>query len=415
MPKIPIKNIVARQILDSRGLPTVEVNVETAKGFGVFGVPSGVSTGKHEALELRDGGKEFEGLGISKAVANVNQILAKKIKGMDVQAQELIDRTMIDIDDTPNKSRLGANAILGVSGAVSKAAAVCLRRPLFKYLASLYKNKKPKLPLPMTVVIEGGAHGDTNLDLQEYLLIPHGKNLWENLKIVSEIFHELAKVLKSRKLNSNIGNEGAYSPHVESNKQPLDFILEAANNLNYKKGQDFSLALDVAASHFYNQKERQYILSADKTSLSAERLVSMLKEWAQHYSIISLEDPLAEEDWAGWRAMMERFGKNMLIVGDDLFVTQKSRLQKGINLKVANAVIIKPNQVGTVTETLETVQLAQKHNYKIIVSHRAGETTDDFIADLAVGISADYLKCSIAKGERVAKYNRLLTIEQELL
>ncbi|MBI3952558.1 MAG: phosphopyruvate hydratase [Candidatus Doudnabacteria bacterium] len=414
MTKIPIKNIVARQIFDSRGEPTVEVKVETSKGVGVFGVPSGASTGKSEALELRDGGKDFGGKGVGRAVANVNQILAKKINGMDVFAQEKIDQSMIDLDGSANKSRFGANAILGISGAVCKAAAVSKKVPLYKYLAGLHKNKKLSIPTPMSVLIEGGAHGDTNLDLQEFSLIPNGKELFESLKIVSEIFHELAKVLKGRRLNANIGNEGAYAPHVDSNRQPLDFIVEAAKNLGYEKSRDFSLALDVAASQFYKQSDKQYVLPADRTSLSAERLVSMLKEWASNYSIISLEDPLDQEDWQGWQEMSSRFDSKMLLVGDDLFVTQKSRLEKGIHMGVANAIIIKPNQIGTISETLQTVKLAQDNKYKTIVSHRAGETTDDFISDLAVGVGADYLKCSLTKGERVAKYNRLLAIEEDL-
>ena len=385
-------------------------------GVGVFGVPSGASTGSNEALELRDGGKAFGGLGVSKAVENVNSVLAKKIKGMDVFAQSKVDEVMVKMDGTANKSKLGANAILGVSGAVAKAAAASKKQPVYRYIAGLHKNKKLSIPKPMVVVIEGGLHGDTNINFQEFMVIPEGKTTSECLQIGSEIFHSLAKVLKGRRLPTNLGNEGAYSPHVESNRQALDFIHEAARGVGYEPGKDFNLALDVAANEFYQKYDNQYVLNADRTSLNAERLVSLLKEWVDKYSIVSIEDPLAEEDWDNWQKMQPRFDKGIMIVGDDLFVTQKSRLQKGIDMNVANASIIKPNQVGTITETLETVALAQKYGYKIVVSHRAGETNDDFIADFAVGISADYLKAgSVARGERVAKWNRLLAIEKELL
>lgn len=415
MPKVAIKNIVARQILDSRGNPTVEVTVFAGNAHGTFGVPSGASTGSAEALELRDGGKKYGGLGVERAVNNVNRVLAKEIKGMDVFAQKEIDAAMIGLDGTANKKHLGANAILGVSGAVAKAAASAKKIPVYKYIALLHKQKSLKIPKPMMVMIEGGLHGDTNLNLQEFMIIPKRDSIQESVRIASEIFHALGKVLSGLKLGINLGNEGAYSPKVESNKQALEFIAEAVKLAGYELGKDLNLALDVAASEFFQANDKQYVLSADRTSLTSERLVSLLKEWAQTYSIVSLEDCLAEEDWASWQDLGHRMPKEMMIVGDDLFVTQKARLQKGIQLGVANAVIIKPNQVGTISETLDTVKLAQDNGYKTIVSHRAGETTDDFIADFAVGIGANYLKAgSTARGERVAKYNRLMQIEQEL-
>ncbi len=415
MPNIPIKNITARQILDSRGNPTVEVTVEAGSASGTFGVPSGASTGSAEALELRDGGKEFGGKGVLNAVKNVNMILAKNIRGMNVFDQKKIDQALIALDGTPNKKHLGANAILGVSGAVTKAAAAAKKVPVYKYISLLHKKKGWKLPKPMFNVINGGAHGDTNLNIQEFMLIPKFDSPTENIRVASEIFHALAKVLKSRNLATNLGNEGGYSPHVESNGQALEFIAEAIAQAGFELGKNISIALDAAATEFFQERDSQYVLSADRTNLSAERLVSLYKEWADKYSIISIEDGLAEEDWQGWQMMQNRLGEAMMLVGDDLFVTQKERLQKGIDMGVANAILIKPNQVGTISETLETVAVAQKHHYKIIASHRSGETTDDFITDLAVGVGADFLKAgSVARGERVAKYNRLMQIEQEL-
>ena len=415
MPNTPIKNIIARQILDSRGNPTVEVMVEAGTARGVFGVPSGASTGTAEAVELRDGGKEFLGKGVTRVVANVNGIIAKNIRGMNIYDQAEIDKIMIKLDGTPNKKKLGANAILGVSGAVVKAAAAAKKMPVYKYVALLHKNKHFKLPKPMFNVVNGGQHGDTNLDIQEFMLVPHADSVSESVRIASEIFHTLSQVLKSRMLSTNLGNEGGYSPRVEANYQPMEFIAEAAREAGYILGADISIAIDAAATGLFQERDKQYVLPTDRTSLSAERFVSLLKEWADKYHIISIEDGLAEEDWIGWQMMQERLGSKIMLVGDDLFVTQAARLKKGLEMGVANAILIKPNQVGTITETLETVALAQKNNYKIIASHRSGETTDDFIADFAVGIGADYLKAgSVARGERVVKYNRLMQIEEEL-
>lgn len=414
MPSTLIKSIKARSILDSRGFPTVEVTVEAGNARGVFGVPSGASTGSAEALELRDGGSAFLGKGVEKAVFNVNHILAKKLKGKNVYEQEKLDKLMISLDGTVNKRKLGANAILGVSGAICKAAAGAKKKPLYEYIASLVGNKKLAMPKFMIVLIEGGLHGDTNINLQEFMIVPQKKKVWENLRLASEVFHNLAKILKTKQQFTNLGNEAAYSPHVETNRQALDFIVDAITMSNYQLGKDVFLALDVASSEFYNPSLKQYVLTADQTSLNSERMVSMLKEWVEKYSIISVEDGLAEEDWEGWQAMQARLSDKCLLVGDDLFATQTMRLKKGIEMGVANATIIKPNQVGSITETFEMIRLAQKNNYKCIVSHRAGETNDDFIADLAVGAGGDFIKESIAHGERVAKYNRLLQIEAEI-
>lgn len=415
MPKAPIKKIHARQILDSRGNPTVEVVVETSSARGVFGVPSGASTGSAEALELRDGGKKWSGLGVERAVNNVNHILAKELKGMDVFAQAEIDHMMLELDGTPNKKKLGANAMLGVSGAILKAAAAAKKVPVYKYVSLLHKKKGWKMPRPMFNVINGGLHGDTNLNIQEFMVVPQTNSVSEAVRMASEIFHRLEHILKTRGLSTNLGNEGGFSPRVEYNHQALEMIAEAIKEAGFELGKDVKLALDVAATEIYQAHDSQYVLSADNASLNSERFVSFLKEWAEKYHIMSIEDALAENDWEGWRMMGERMDKPMMLVGDDLFATQVSRLEKGILEKAGNAIIIKPNQVGTITETLATVALAQKHEYKIIASHRSGETTDDFIADLAVGIGANFLKAgSVARGERVVKYNRLMEIEQEL-
>ncbi len=413
MPNIPIKQVTARQILDSRGNPTVEVTVATSKGSGTFGVPSGASTGSSEAWELRDGGKDFGGKGVMTAVSNVNKIIAKNIRGMNVFDQKDIDDALIDLDGTPNKKNLGANAILGVSGAVMKAAAMAKNVPLYKYVAFVHKKKGWKIPHAIFNVINGGKHGDTNLDVQEFMLMPKFESIAKSVQVASEIFHSLEEVLKARGLSTNLGNEGGYSPRVESNSQALDLILEAIKMSGYEKGSDVALGLDVAATEIFQEGDKQYVLAADQTSLGAERIVSLFKEWADKYSIQYIEDGLAEEDWEGWAMMGQRLSSSIMLAGDDLFTTQSLRLKKGIEMGAGNSIIIKPNQVGTITETLQTVALAQRNKYKIIASHRSGETTDDFIADFAVGIGADFIKAgSVARGERVVKYNRLMQIEE---
>ncbi|MBI2355745.1 MAG: phosphopyruvate hydratase [Candidatus Doudnabacteria bacterium] len=414
MPRVPIKKVEARQILDSRGYPTLEVVVETAKGIGVFGVPSGASTGRAEAVELRDGGDKFFGLGVTKAIKNVNEIIGKKLKGTDVANQKKVDEMLLELDGALDKSNLGGNALIGVSGAVCKAAAASKGIEVYEYVASLRRNKKYKLPRPMFNVINGGVHGDTNLNIQEFMLVPSGQSFSENLETASEVFQALRKTLKLHRLDTDLGNEGGYSPNWESNEQPLRLIAEAVSQTRH--ASQMELALDAAANQFFNSRDKEYILNADHTALNAERMVSLYRHWAEKYPIISIEDGLNEDDWEGWSAMQKRLGDKIMLVGDDLFVTQAKRLKKGIELGVANAIIIKPNQVGTITETMNTVVLAQKNNYKIVCSHRSGETNDDFIADFAVGVGADFIKAgSVARGERVAKWNRLLKIEEELI
>lgn len=416
MAKATIKKISARQIIDSRATPTIEVTVTAGEFSGTFGVPSGASTGSAEACELRDGGSEFLGKAVTRAMHNVNEVLAKRLKGADVLKQQQIDQMMIDLDGTANKSRLGANAILGVSGAVAKAAAASKKQPLYKYIAGLHKTKKVRIPRPMMNLINGGLHGDTNLDIQEFMVVPNLGSAKANVQLGAEVFLHLKKIFEGRKMSTNVGNEGGYSPRVESNRQALELLLEAVKAAGYEAGKDVGLALDVAATNIYQENDRQYVLSADHISLSAERLVSLYKEWIATYHLISIEDGLAEEDWEGWSAMQKRLGGSAMLVGDDLFTTQVGRLNKGIEKGAGNAIIIKPNQVGTVTESLATVKLAQDHKYKVIASHRSGETGDDFIADFAVGVGADFLKAGApSRGERVAKYNRLMKIEEELM
>jgi len=344
---------------------------------------------------------------------DVNNVIAKKLHGMDVLAQGKIDQALIDLDGTPNKARLGANAILGVSGAVCKAAAAAKKVPVYKYIAFLHKHKKGwKLPQPSILLIEGGLHGDTNLDIQEFMVIPQADSVAKAIEMGADIFQSLRKVLKLHRLDTDLGFEGGFAPNWEGNGQAFDMIMKAVKETGYKS---VGLAIDAAASEFYDVNHKEYVLKADHTSLSAERLVSLYNQWAEQYPIVAIEDGLMEEDFEDWQMMQDRLGKKMLLIGDDLFTTQKSRLQKGIDLGIANAIIIKPNQVGTITETLETVALAQKHGYKVVAKHRSGETNDDFIADLAVGIGADYIMSgSVARGERVAKYNRLMAIEEEL-
>lgn len=415
MPKVPIKKIIARQILDSRANPTVEVTVFAGDYSATFGVPSGASTGSAEAFEMRDGGTDFLGKGVTKAVQNVNEVISKRLKGADVFKQKDVDEMLIELDGTANKSRLGANAILGVSGAVAKTAGLAKNQPVYKYIASLHKTRNLKIPRPMMNLINGGLHGDTNLDIQEFMVVPNLGSAKENVRLGAEIFLYLRKIFEGRKMSTNVGNEGGYSPLVESNRQALELLLEAAKSAGYEAGKDLGLALDVAATNLYQENDKQYVLSADHISLTAERLVSLYKEWISSYYLISIEDGLSEEDWAGWQGMQKRLEASAMLVGDDLFTTQAARLQKGIDLGAGNAIIIKPNQIGTITEALATVKLAQDHKYKIIASHRSGETNDDFIADFAVGVGANFLKAGApSRGERVAKYNRLMRIEEEL-
>ncbi len=415
-----IKNIIAREILDSRGNPTVETKVILDNGIEAkAGVPSGASTGIHEAWELRDGDrKRYAGKGVLKAVKNVNEKIFEELEGVNVAEQEKIDQKMIKLDGTKNKRKLGANAILSVSLACARAAAVSDRQELFEYINKTYNfnNKKYKLPTPSFNIFNGGKHADTNLDFQEFMILPIKNQAFsEKVRMGAEIFHELGRVLKKAGFDTDIGNEGGYAPDISSSIQAIEFIIAAILNAGYEPGNDIGLGTDVGSSELYNDKTKKYIFKLDNAAYTSGTLVGLYKEWLRKYPIISIEDGLAEDDWDGWKDLNQELGNEILLIGDDLFTTNVERLRRGLKENVANAILIKPNQVGTLTETVECVKLAQKHNYKIMVSHRSGETCDDFIADLAVAINADYIKSgSLSRGERLSKYNRLMEIEQLL-
>lgn len=424
-----IKKIRAREILDSRGDPTVEVEIVLDNKIrAIASVPSGASTGKFEALELRDGNKSrYDGKGVLKVCENVNKIIARTLIGQSVTNQRKIDRVMIDLDGTKNKSNLGANAILGVSLACARAGAMAANKLLYKYLAKSFQFSITnfQLPIPMFNIFNGGKHADTNLDIQEIMIIPMADiSFSEKVRYGAEVFHELKNILTQHNLDTDVGNEGGYSPDIKSTTTALGLIIEAIKRKGYMPRKDICLAIDAGANSFYNVKENCYVLNADKVSLSREQLISLYAEWADKYYLVSIEDPMNESDWDGWRKMSQKFIKSkvhkvknqeMMIVGDDLTVTNTKRLEKAIENKCANAIIIKLNQIGTLTETIECVKAAQKAGWKTIVSHRSGETCDDFIADLAVAVRADYIKAgSLSRGERLAKYNRLMEIEREI-
>ncbi len=417
---VKIKKIIAREILDSRGNPTVEANIFLSNGLSTkASVPSGASTGIHEAYELRDGDKKrYRGLGVLKAVKNINGPIAKILLGKNVLEQEKIDKQMIDLDGTKNKKKLGANAILAVSIAVARAGALSRGQELYEYLADVYKfNKNFKLPTPSFNILNGGQHADNNLDFQEFMIIPNIriKKFSEKVRMGSEIFHELSKVLKEKYLNTNIGNEGGYAPNISSSIEVFDYIVLAAKRAGYEVGSDLFLGVDAGSSEFYDSKKKKYIFSVDQAKLDAYDLITLYHEWFKKYKIMFIEDGLAEDDWSNWKILTKELGSKVILIGDDLFVTNKDRLSMGIKNKSANAILIKPNQVGSLTETMVTIKLAQKNNYKIMISHRSGETCDDFIADLAVAVSADFIKSgSLSRGERLAKYNRLSEIEEKL-
>ncbi|HAI74111.1 MAG TPA: phosphopyruvate hydratase [Candidatus Moranbacteria bacterium] len=415
-----VKKIFAREILDSRGNPTVEVEVVLSSGAkGNFMVPSGASTGKYEALELRDDDKtRYNGLGVKNAVENINEKIGKIIIGMEASAQKEIDEKMIKLDGAENKSNLGANAILGVSIAVCRAAAKELNLPLYEYIAQIYKlPKKFRLPIPMFNIINGGQHSDSGLSIQEYKLIPNRiKKFSEQLRAGSEIFHELKKILSAEGFSVSVGDEGGFAPRLESNAKPLEFINRAISEAGYKNGAEINLGIDVAASSFFDEKEAQYIFKPESNGITREMLINIYNEWIGKYNVISVEDGLMEDDFDGWAMMNEKIGKKAMLIGDDLLVTNVKRLKTAIEKKACNAVLIKVNQIGTLTETIDCIKLAKKNKMKTVVSHRSGETTDDFIADLAVGVGADYIKSgSLSRGERICKYNRLLRIEEEIL
>lgn len=409
-----ISGIYARQILDSRGNPTVEVEVVLEDGaVARAAVPSGASTGSREAVELRDGDpKKYLGKGVLKAVQNVNSKIAPELVGVEVTEQVLIDNMMIEMDGTKNKKKLGANAILGVSLAVAKAAAQELDLPLFQYLGGT--NAK-QLPVPMMNVINGGEHADNNVDIQEFMIVPVGADSFSNaLRMGVEIFHHLKAVLKKRKFNTAVGDEGGFAPDLKSNEQAIEVILEAVKAAGYKEGKEVFIALDIAASELY--KNKKYVLAAEKKSkLSSDEMIDYIAQLVKKYPIISVEDGLAENDWNGWKQLTEQLGRTTQIVGDDVFVTNTEILAKGIKDKVGNSILIKVNQIGTLTETLDAVEMAKQAGYTAVISHRSGETEDTTIADIAVGLNAGQIKTgSLCRSDRIAKYNQLLRIEEIL-
>ncbi len=409
-----IKEIKARMILDSRGNPTVQVRVITkGLGVGIANAPSGASTGIHEAVELRDGGRDFHGKGVSKAVSNVNNVIAEALKDMDSRNQYMIDKKMIEIDGTPNKSRLGGNAIVATSLAVAKAAAATYEQPLYMYLGGRFANL---LPVPMLNIINGGVHAGNKLDFQEFMIVPAGfESFSEALKAAVETYHELKRILKERYGPSaiNVGDEGGYAPPMEKITEALDALIDAIKAAGYEPGKEIAIALDAASSQFYNKDKNVYVVEGIERS--REEMIELYEKLVDEYPIISIEDPLDEEDFEGFAEITKRLGDKVLIVGDDLFTTNPRRFRKGIEAGAANAILVKVNQVGTLSETMMVIEEAKFNNYRTIISHRSGETEDTTIADLAVGLRAGLIKTGApARGERTAKYNRLLEIEEEL-
>lgn len=411
-----IDNIVAREILDSRGNPTVEVDVYLDSGaFGRAAVPSGASTGEHEAVELRDGDKgRYLGKGVQKAVENVNEIICNELLDMDALEQVEIDRTMIELDGTENKGKLGANAILGVSLAVAKAAANELDIPLYRYIGGT--NSKT-LPVPMANILNGGAHSSAPIDFQEYMVMPVGSSSFkEGIRCVAEVFHNLKNILHDKGLSTTVGDEGGFAPDLKDNEEPLKVIMQAIEKAGYKPGEDVCIAMDPASSEFYDKDKKKYIFKkSDKRELSSAEMVDFYAHLVNNYPIISIEDATAEDDWEGWKILTEKLGKKVQLVGDDLFVTNVKRLQMGLDKGVANSILIKVNQIGSLTETLDSIELAKTHNYTSVVSHRSGETEDTTIADIVVATNAGQIKTgSASRSDRIAKYNQLLRIEEEL-
>lgn len=409
-----IKTITALEVLDSRGNPTIKVNIETESGAkGEAIVPSGASTGKYEAKELRDNDKDrYNGKGVLKAVNNVNNVIYNKLKGLDVTKQLEIDNALIELDGTKDKSSLGANALLGVSLACARCASSYLNIPLYRYLGGINTT----LPLPMMNILNGGAHADFSIDFQEIMIVPFASSFKEALRIGDEIFFTLGTILKERGYSLSKGDEGGYAPLLSSNEEGIKLVLEAITKASYTPGKDVYLALDIASSELYNSKEKKYHLKKDnKTYSSLEFVNNFLSPLLEKYPLISLEDPLSDDDWEGWTYLHEIFANRVLLVGDDLFVTNVERLKKGIENRAANAILIKPNQIGTLSETLQTIRLAQKNGLTYIISHRSGDSEDTFIADLSVSTCASFIKTgSLSRSERVSKYNRLLSIENEI-
>jgi enolase len=411
-----IIHVIGREILDSRGNPTVEADVQLADGtVGRAAVPSGASTGEHEAVELRDNEeKRYLGKGTRKAAGNISKKIATAILGMQAEDQSAIDRKMIELDGTPNKAKLGANAILAVSMASARAAAQSGGMPLYRYLGGVGANL---LPVPLMNILNGGAHADNSVDPQEFMIAPHGASKFsEALRMGAEVFHTLKGVLKKRGYSTAVGDEGGFAPNLKSNEEALDVVLEAISKAGYKPGTQISIALDPAASEFYDPKSGKYVFKkSDKSQRTSEQMVKFWAKWVEQYPIISIEDGMAEDDWDGWKLMTDSLGGHIQLVGDDLFVTNTERLAQGIDKGVANSILIKVNQIGTLTETLEAMQMATNANYTNVVSHRSGETEDAFIADLAVATRAGQIKTgSASRTDRIAKYNQLLRIEEEL-
>lgn len=409
-----IQHIHARQILDSRGNPTVEVDVKTENGFiGRAAVPSGASTGTHEAVELRDDDKKvYIGKGVLKAVENVNEVIADELIGYSVFEQNLLDKIMLELDGTPNKSKLGANAILGVSLAIAKAAAKEAGQPLFRYIGGVSANT---LPVPMMNILNGGSHADNSIDFQEFMVMPvKATSFSQALRMGVEVFHQLKKVLKDKGMSTNVGDEGGFAPNLPSNVAALEVILQAIEKAGYRPGEDLFIALDAASSEFYDAASGMYhFKKSSGEKLTSSQMANFWKDWANQYPIISIEDGMAEDDWNGWKELTNLTGNKIQLVGDDLFVTNVQRLQQGIDQKIANSILVKVNQIGSLTETISAVNLAKRNSYKSVMSHRSGETEDNTIADLAVALNTGQIKTgSASRSDRMAKYNQLLRIEE---
>jgi enolase len=411
-----IQHIHARQILDSRGNPTVEVDVKTENGFiGRAAVPSGASTGTHEAVELRDDDKKvYVGKGVLKAVENVNDLIADELIGYSVYEQNLLDKIMLELDGTPNKSKLGANAILGVSLAIAKAAAQEAGQPLFRYIGGVSANT---LPVPMMNILNGGSHADNSIDFQEFMVMPvKATSFSQSLRMGVEVFHQLKKVLKDKGMSTNVGDEGGFAPNLPSNVAALEVILQAIEKAGYRPGEDIFIAIDAASSEFYDAATNMYhFKKSSGEKLTSSQMANYWKDWANQYPIISIEDGMGEDDWDGWKELTNLTGNKIQLVGDDLFVTNVQRLQQGIDQKIANSILVKVNQIGSLTETISAVNLARRNSYKSVMSHRSGETEDSTIADLAVALNTGQIKTgSASRSDRMAKYNQLLRIEEEL-
>lgn len=416
MTKTTIAGVRGREILDSRGNPTVEASIILSDGsVGIAAVPSGASTGTHEALELRDGAKRYGGKGVLKAVKHVNTILFHGLRGKDAALQRAIDHRMLALDGTANKRKLGANAILAVSLATARAAAVSLKIPLYRHIRSTFRLKERgwRMPVPTMNIVNGGRHADNGLSIQEFMIVPHHKQFAERVRIGSQVFHTLGQLLQSKKYATGVGDEGGYAPELTNNEHALKFIVEAIKHAGFTPGKHVFLAMDIAASEFYHGGK--YYFLSQKVGWNADKVIRTLAGWMKTYPIISIEDPLAEDDWDNWKIATKMLGKHAAVVGDDLFVTNVDRIQKGIDMGVGNAVLIKLNQIGSLSETVDAIYMAKHNGYQVSVSHRSGETADTFIADLSVAVNADFIKTgSLSRSERVEKYNRLMAIEMEV-